>query len=148
MWQNKLKEIISIIENSKINEIEVTFWGRKYRVVKNSNITSSINSENTTADLPNHNQDAIENKNMQEVNNQIEMLSPMPGVFYRSSSPEADVFVKKGEKVKKGQILCIIEAMKIMNEIESDYDGVISDILVEDAKGIEFNQPLFLIIKN
>ena len=146
MWKHKLKEIISIIENSEVNEIEVTFWGRKYRVVKNSTMITPIGNINNTTDLSN--QDVTKSQNANEENTGIEMLSPMPGVFYQSSSPESDAFVKKGDQVKKGQVLCIIEAMKIMNEIESDYNGIISDILVEDAKGVEFNQPLFLITQN
>ena len=148
MWQSKLKEIIRIIEDSEVNEIEVTFWGRKYRVVKNRNMDASIKNKNTTVDLSKQDQDVVNNQNVSEKTSEIEMLSPMPGVFYQSSSPDSDAFVKKGDRVTKGQVLCIIEAMKIMNEIESDYDGIISDILVEDAKGVEFNQPLFLITQN
>jgi len=69
----------------------------------------------------------------------------MPGTFYSSPTPEDPAFVKKGEKVKKGQILCIIEAMKIMNEIESDYDGTIVDVCIENGEAVEYNQPLFVI---
>ena len=74
-----------------------------------------------------------------------QILSPMPGTFYRSSSPEKDAFVTEGDTVKTGQTLCIIEAMKIMNEIEAEQDGIIRKIMVEDGKPVEFNQPLFMI---
>ena len=69
----------------------------------------------------------------------------MPGTFYSSSSPEADPFVKPGDTVSKGDTLCIIEAMKIMNEIESEKNCVIKEIIVDDGSPVEFNQPLFII---
>jgi acetyl-CoA carboxylase biotin carboxyl carrier protein len=71
--------------------------------------------------------------------------SPMVGTFYTSPSPEADLFVTVGDKVKKGQTLCIIEAMKTMNQIESDKDGVVKTIIAENAEPVEFGQPLFII---
>jgi acetyl-CoA carboxylase biotin carboxyl carrier protein len=71
--------------------------------------------------------------------------SPIVGTFYRSPSPNDDVFVKVGDQVEKGQTLCIVEAMKIMNEIESDYSGEVKKILVEDAEPVEYDQPLFII---
>lgn len=74
-----------------------------------------------------------------------EVTSPIVGTFYTSSSPDADAFVKVGDKVKKGQVLCIVEAMKLMNEIESDVDGEVVEILVENAEMVEFGQPLFRI---
>lgn len=75
-----------------------------------------------------------------------QVLSPMVGTFYAQPAPDKDAFVKVGDKVKKGQILCIIEAMKLMNEIESEYDGEIVDVFVEDEEMVEYGQPLFLII--
>jgi acetyl-CoA carboxylase biotin carboxyl carrier protein len=74
-----------------------------------------------------------------------EVKSPIVGTFYRSPSPEDDVFVQVGDQVEKGQTLCIIEAMKIMNEIESDYSGEVKKILVDDAEPVEYDQPLFII---
>ena len=73
------------------------------------------------------------------------VAAPMVGTFYRSASPEAASFVELGDKVKKGQTLCIIEAMKTMNHIEADKDGVVSKILVENASPVEFGEPLFVI---
>ena len=69
----------------------------------------------------------------------------MPGTFYAAPTPEDDNYVKVGDIVKKGQTVCIIEAMKIMNEIEAEENGIIQKILVEDGHAVEFNQPLFLI---
>lgn len=71
--------------------------------------------------------------------------SPIVGTFYRAPSPDDDVFVQVGDQVEKGQTLCIVEAMKIMNEIESDYSGEVKKILVDDAEPVEYDQPLFII---
>ena len=77
----------------------------------------------------------------------VEIRSPMIGTFYRSSNPDAPPFVSVGDKVTKGQTVCIIEAMKLMNEIESEVSGVVRQILVENAQPVEFDQPLFIIEK-
>ena len=74
-----------------------------------------------------------------------EIMSPMVGTFYSAPSPDAPLFVEVGDSVRKGQVVCIIEAMKLMNEIESDCDGVVKECLVENAQGVEFGQPLFRI---
>ncbi len=78
-------------------------------------------------------------------NGLVEVSSPMVGTFYRQSDPESDPFVEVGKKVEVGETLCIIEAMKLMNEIESDVEGVVKEILVRDAQPVEYGQPLFLI---
>jgi acetyl-CoA carboxylase biotin carboxyl carrier protein len=75
----------------------------------------------------------------------VTITSPIVGTFYRSPSPDADPYVEEGDLVKKGQVLCIVEAMKLMNEIESEVDGRIIKILVESTKPVEYGQPLFLI---
>ncbi|MDZ7773988.1 MAG: acetyl-CoA carboxylase biotin carboxyl carrier protein [Balneolaceae bacterium] len=79
-----------------------------------------------------------------EIDGQV-ITSPIVGTFYRSPSPDADAFVKVGDSVEKGDTLCIVEAMKIMNEIESEHTGEIKKILVEDAEPVEYEQPLFII---
>ena len=146
MWQDKLKEIIYILENSDVNEIEVTFWGKKFRVLKNSpNVTtSSPNEAINTKNSQSSSSDNLENKNLDE-ENKISILSPMPGVFYSSQSPDKPTYVKEGDTIKSGQVLCIIESMKIMNEIESEHNGVIKKILVNNSDPVEFNQPLYII---
>ena len=149
MWQDKLKEIIYILENSDINEIDINFWGRKYRVVKSpginvvdqklnsdTDILTQDNSTTTPQDTPSANSESA---------NHNQILSPMPGTFYSAPSPEAEPFVKAGDAVKKGQTLCIVEAMKIMNEIEAESNGVISEILIKNGDPVEYNQPLFKI---
>ena len=150
MWQDKLKEIIYILENSNVNEIEVNFWGRKYRVVKNANISTAVSSlpdlkiveKNKSADKLDIKE---EPKEVESTVKGESLLSPMPGTFYSSPTPDDPAFVSKGDTVKKGTTLCIIEAMKIMNEIEAEYDGKIVDILVNNSEPVEYNQPLFII---
>ena len=150
MWQDKLKEIIYILENSNVNEIEVNFWGRKYRVVKNANISTAVSSlpdlkiveKNKSADKLDIKE---EPKEIESTVKGESLLSPMPGTFYSSPTPDDPAFVSKGDTVKKGTTLCIIEAMKIMNEIEAEYDGKVVDILVNNSEPVEYNQPLFII---
>tara|TARA_B100000579_G_scaffold359168_1_gene315791 strand:+ start:1136 stop:1606 length:471 start_codon:yes stop_codon:yes gene_type:complete len=153
MWQDKLKEIIYILENSNINEIEVNFWGRKYRVVKNANImvqdesAPQIQSSNAS---PKDKNTPLEESEVSETVPPAslegeELLSPMPGTFYSAPTPDDPKFVNVGDKVNKGQTLCIIEAMKIMNEIESEFEGTVTDIKVNNGEAVEYNQPLFLI---
>ena len=79
------------------------------------------------------------------MSNGEKILSPMPGTFYSASSPEAEAFVKPGDIISKGDTLCIIEAMKIMNEIESEFEGTVTDIKVNNGEAVEYNQPLFVI---
>ena len=146
MWQDKVKEIIYILENSNVNEIEVTFWGKKIRVLKDSpnvatrkadQIVSANNIKSSSPTNDNYKKD--DNDNLREV------LSPMPGVFYSSQSPDKPPYVNEGDKVKSGQVICIIESMKIMNEIESEHSGVVKKILMNNSEPVEFNQPLFII---
>ena len=148
MWQDKVKEIIDILENSNVNEIEVTFWGRKVRVVKNA---SGIITNHSQPEVLHSN--VVDSSNKDESVSKLEgdssdgekVLSPMPGVFYSAQSPDKPPFVNEGDRVVKGQILCIIESMKIMNEIESEHDGIIKKVLVKNSDPVEFNQPLFII---
>ena len=145
MWQDKVKEIIYILENSNVNEIEVAFWGKKIRVLKESpNVTTNIDDKtvitnNATKLSSSSNNEKVNDENIKEV------LSPMPGVFYSAQSPDKSPYVNEGDKVKSGQVICIIESMKIMNEIESEHSGVIKKILMNNSDPVEFNQPLFII---
>ena len=146
MWQDKVKEVIDIIENSNVNEIEVTFWGRKIRVVKNaSNVISSTSSSSDLSKIKSRNIEENNDKTSTADDAGEKVLSPMPGVFYIAQSPDKPPFVSEGDQVKIGQTLCIIESMKIMNEIESEQGGTIKKILVNNSDPVEFNQPLFII---
>ena len=154
MWQDKLKEIIYILENSDVNEIEVNFWGRKYRVSKQASVvvqeSSVLASKEATQNPIQSNPNPVESENTlasddNESFDGEDQLSPMPGTFYSAPTPEDEPFVSKGDVVKKGQVLCIIEAMKIMNEIESEFDGTIMKVNVNNGDPVEYNQSLFVI---
>ena len=156
MWQDKLKEIIYILENSNVNEIEIKSWGHQYRVVKNSALISN-GVQNLEQPIVVGKQEVESHKDSKKEDNSIalqsnnedskkeKVLSPMPGTFYAAPTPEDDNYVKVGDNVKKGQTLCIIEAMKIMNEIESEFDGKIKSILVKNSDPVEYDQVLFII---
>ena len=111
-------------------------------------ISNVITSNSSSSDLS-----KIKSRNVEENNDKTsiaddageEVLSPMPGVFYSAQSPDKPPFVSEGDQVKIGQTLCIIESMKIMNEIESEQSGTIKKILVNNSDPVEFNQPLFII---
>ena len=154
MWQDKLKEIIYILENSDVNEIEVNFWGRKYGVSKQASVvvqeSSGLASKEATQNAVQSNPNPVESENTlasddNESFDGEDQLSPMPGTFYSAPTPEDEPFVSKGDVVKKGQVLCIVEAMKIMNEIESEFDGTIMKVNVNNGDPVEYNQPLFVI---
>ena len=154
MWKNRLKELLYILENSNVNEIDVTFFGIRYRVVKEPNVHDESIPTTANEDRDDSNETAkLEESVDQKVEESketkgVEVLSPMPGTFYKSPSPDDASFVNEGDSVNKGDTLCIIEAMKIMNEIEAEENGIIQKILVEDGHAVEFNQPLFLINPN
>ena len=145
MWQDKLKEIIYILENSDVNEIEATFWGRRFRVVKSASVkvsspsTPAVTTSTAPSSKPEPSAEAVQPSSGENI------LAPMPGTFYSATSPDTDPFVKEGDSVSEGDTLCIIEAMKIMNEIEAEKNGTITKILVENGKPVEYNQPLFVI---
>ena len=150
MWQDKLKEIIYMLENSNINEIEVSFWGRKFRVAKEPNIViqDDSGSDVQAVDDPLESKETLdEGESVLSEESSIgeELLSPMPGTYYAAATPEDPPFISKGDSIREGQTLCIIEAMKIMNEIESECDGIVTEIMVENGDPVEYNQPLFLI---
>ena len=153
MWQDRLKEILYILENSDVNEIDVTFFGIRYRVVKEAPGVeeglpeATVTPKQTTdrSDIPEMSETATEEPDSTPG---FEVLSPMPGTFYTAPSPDDPPFVKEGDSVKKGDPLCIIEAMKIMNEIEAEDNGVIQKIFIESGQAVEFNQPLFIIEPN
>lgn len=153
MWQDRLKEILYILENSDVNEIDVTFFGIRYRVVKEASGVkeglpeATVTPKQTTdrSDIPEMSETATTEPDSTPG---VEVLSPMPGTFYRAPSPDDPPFVKEGDSVKKGDPLCIIEAMKIMNEIEAEDNGVIQKIFIKSGQSVEFNQPLFIIEPN
>lgn len=134
---NDLKELISLLKDTDIAELQIEKDGTKIRIRRHAIISPvEVQQKQKAPEVV---------KEAEEVQRLVTITSPIVGTFYRSPSPDAPPFVDIGTKVKKGQVLCIIEAMKLMNEIESDVDGVIVRILVENGQPVEYGEPLFLI---
>jgi acetyl-CoA carboxylase biotin carboxyl carrier protein len=151
MWKDKLKEVIYILENSDINEIEIQFWFRKIKVTKkppiiNSDISNlSPNIVSSTTDKPSAPLDKEDIISPKADANTFTVRSPMPGTFYSSPDPDSDSFIQINGSVSEGDTMCIVEAMKIMNEIQCERSGTVKEILVEDGSPVEFDQPLFIL---
>ncbi len=148
----KLKTLIDLVAESGVSELEVTEGEDKVRIVKNpAPIAAPIQQVYAAAPAaaPASSAPAATAAPAAEVTptepTGHAVKSPMVGTFYRSPTPGADSFVKIGDIVKEGQTLCIIEAMKLLNEIESDKSGVVKEILCENGQGVEFGQALFII---
>ena len=150
MWESRLKKLIQILEESCVNELEVRFLWQKFRVTKEGtgNVVSQTESKTDSfKEKPVEKESvSIETPSPSDINGGVELNSPMVGTFYRASSSETPPFVNEGDHVSQGQTLCIIEAMKIMNEIEAEQTGTINKILVENEQPVEYDQPLFLIV--
>lgn len=144
MDYNEIKNLINEIGNSKVDEVNLEFPdGIKISVKKNNSQIKEIQKENIIETT--NNKETITIKEKEEEQEYKMVKSPMVGTFYSKSEPTANPFVKVGDKVKKGQVLCILEAMKLMNEIESEHDGEIAEICVKDDEMVEFGQILFKI---
>jgi len=163
----EVKQLIKIVENSNISEIEIEEEGKKLRITKtfpskngDTLVVPSFQQTMPVQAMPQAVPPATTAAPAEEAPapggeakkadnpNIVEVRSPMVGTFYRAPSPDADPYVEVGQTVAVGQTLCIIEAMKLMNEIESEVAGKVVDILVENAQPVEYNQVLFLIEKS
>ena len=150
MWKDKIKEIIYMLENSDVNEIEVRFWFKKIKVTKkpavlNVDSTQLLSDNQSIPNLPKEestNQSSKTSKDITETK-LIEIKSPMPGTFYSAPDPESESFVNIGDNVNAGDTICILEAMKIMNEIQAEESGIVEEILVDNSSPVEFDQVLF-----
>jgi acetyl-CoA carboxylase biotin carboxyl carrier protein len=151
----KLKTLIDLVAESDISELEVTEGEGKVRIVKASTqqqqqvmyMPQQMQQGNYSQGAPQQSQPAAVAAApiVEEAPAGHVIKSPMVGTFYRSSSPGSPAFVEVGSMVKEGETLCIIEAMKLLNEIESDFSGVVKQILVENGQPVEFGQPLYVI---
>ncbi len=140
-----IKKLIEIMKEENLSEIEIKKPFLKIKLSKESlKGIQKIEFKEEIKEIAKEEKEKEEIKKIKEDNIYI-LKSPLVGTFYRAPSPESPPYVEIGDEVKKGDILCIIEAMKIMNEIESEVDGKIIDILVENAKPVEFGQALFKI---
>ena len=142
----KIKKLMELLEQSGISEIEVKEGEESIklsRTSKTKNINPQTPTENQKQNISGQTQEHSPNQQKEITGNTID--SPMVGIFYRSPSPDSKPFVEKGQKVNKGDTVCILEAMKMMNQVTAEESGVIKDILVEDAEPVEFGQHLFII---
>ena len=146
----KVKKLIELLEESGLSEIEITEGDDKVRITKGgkqvpqTNIVETIQESETLT--PNENIDEhAKSKNNAEFH---EVKAPMIGTYYQSPEPDAEAFVKVGDPISDGDTLCIIEAMKMMNKIESDVSGTIERIMIQNGDPVEFDQVLFLVSKN
>jgi acetyl-CoA carboxylase biotin carboxyl carrier protein len=161
MKEEEIRRLVKIVEESSIADLEVSRWGRKVKISKypgNSHQApyplAQVQIPAAPAGVPmpapavppapaaGPPQPAVA-----PAQNLVEIKSPMVGTFYRAPAPDADPYVQIGTTVSKGQVLCIIEAMKLMNEIEADFPCRIVKVLVENTQPVEYNQPLFQVEK-
>jgi len=152
----EIRQLIKIVENSKISEFEMEEEGKKLRITKNSESgpvyvqsqvpaapampASAFAMPGAAPEMP-----AASPPEESTPSNIAEVRSPMVGTFYRSPAPDADAYVQVGQMVEVGQVLCIVEAMKLMNEIESEVSGKVVKIMAENSQPVEYNQVLFQI---
>ena len=156
-----IRKLVKLVETSKIEELDIQKEGLQIRIIKEKEHTavqhvaaapppahpqhqpvSATNFETTVQEAK---IEPIPGGTSEKV---LEICSPMVGTFYRAPAPDADPYVNVGDNIQPGKILCIVEAMKLMKEIEAELSGKIVKILVENAQPIEYNQPLFLVEKS
>ena len=143
----EIQEIINFIKKSDLDDVSIETENIKIRVKKNNGNFTTIEQLKVVKTEIQPQAPPVENKVSEEkkekISNNIIIKSPMIGTFYRSPNPESDPFVSEGDSIKVGQTICIVEAMKLFNDIESEVSGKIVKILVDDNSPIEFDQPLF-----
>ena len=158
MWVSKIRKLIKLVEESDIGELEISSWGQRVRISKKPRGLNAPASESPTTNI------TIEPKTktgapaptqapaqepaktvLEDTDHLVPIKSPMVGTFYRTPAPDAKPYVELNQQIAMGQVVCIIEAMKLMNEIESEVVGRVAKILVENGKPVEFGQTLFLI---
>lgn len=147
----KIEELITIIEKSSFNEIEVREGRNSIRIggrQSQNDTNNTLITEKTKMPKPQKCSVQEQGTTLPSKSERLEgkyIRSPMIGTFYHSAAPNSRPFVLEGQNIKIGDTLCIIEAMKIMNQIEAETSGIILEIIVKDGASVEYNQPLFLI---
>ena len=143
----KLKTLIDLVSESNVSELEITEAEGKVRIVKSAGVVQQFVAAASVAAAPAAAPAApvaeLPAPPAAVVGHQVK--SPMVGTFYRASAPGAKPFIEIGAQVKEGDVLCIIEAMKILNEIEADKTGTVTRVLAENGQAVEYGQPLFVI---
>lgn len=165
MNEKYIKRLIRLVEESEIESLEVSHWGRSVKITQRLNHASNghlaASTTVTPADtvpiarattpptpaeaVPAETVRAEETPPASDKSKLVPIVSPMVGTFYAAPAPDADPYVSLNAKVRVSQVVCIVEAMKLMNEIESEFNGRVAEILVENGSPVEFGQKLFLI---
>ena len=141
----KIKTLIEMLEASNLNEIEVSQGEESVRISKSSGEIKVLQDSNIGINNESQSINKIDNNQIENEIKGNQVTSPIVGTFYRKPSPDKEPFVKVGDIINKGDVLCIIEAMKMMNEIKSEFDGKISSIEVDDGQPVEFGQTIIVI---
>ena len=133
-----------MLQDSDLTEIEVTEGEESVRISRGSS-KEVVYEKNVAQEFtPSANSEVVLSQNS-VIDDQSNIKSPIVGTFYRKPAPDKPPYVEKGDKVEVGQVVCIVEAMKMMNEIKSEFSGIVEEIYIEDATPVEFDQPLFKI---
>ncbi len=159
MNEKYIRKLIRLVEESEIESLEVSSWGRKVKITQRlahssngsghavSVVQPLVTPSYVEASKPPPPQTAptAETPAVEETGKLVPIKSPMVGTFYSAPSPDASSYVSLNEKISVGQVVCIVEAMKLMNEIESEISGRVAKIMIQNAQPVEFGQTLFLI---
>ena len=137
--RQEIQDLVEILTAQNLNEIEVQRGDVRIRIRRESPASVPAPVSTGSGQVPDAVIGSLERESL------LTVTSPVVGTFYRSSSPDAEPYVEEGDLVSRGQVLCLVEAMKLMNEIESEVDGRVVKVLVENEAGVEYGQPLFVI---
>ncbi len=141
----EIKDMINLMNENNLSELEIEKDGFKIRLKKEPKTTDLSGGEILIERRLQPREAKSSQKEEIEISKLIEIKAPMVGTFYSAASPESPAYVKKEDIIENGQVICIIEAMKLMNEIKSEVKGTIKEILVENGDPVEFGQTLFLV---
>lgn len=152
MNEKQIRSLIKLVEESNIGSLEVSSWGRRVKITGVGLVSSNGNEGAQLAPVPVVTSPPppvvsapIPEAPKTDTSNLVEVKSPMVGTFYAASSPESPLYVSLNERITEGQVVCIVEAMKLMNEIEAEVSGRIAEICVQNAQPVEFGQVLFKV---
>jgi acetyl-CoA carboxylase biotin carboxyl carrier protein len=141
----EIQNIINFIKKTDLDDVSIETENYKIRVKKNNTEVTQL-KEKMPVEIENDETKPVEESEIET--NHITIKSPMVGTLYRSPNPESEPYINEGDTINEGQTICIIEAMKLFNEIESEFSGKVIKILVDDISPVEFDQPLFIIDPN
>ncbi|HDL02906.1 MAG TPA: acetyl-CoA carboxylase biotin carboxyl carrier protein [candidate division Zixibacteria bacterium] len=157
MNEKMIRKLIKLVEDSRIDQLEVSSWGRKVRITRRINANNghfdqamavqavAAPSPAPAAPIPEAPVSKVDSAAVDADKKYVEVKSPMVGTFYAAPAPDAQPYVTLNQRIEVGQVVCIVEAMKLMNEIESEVAGRVAKVMVDNAQPVEFGQVLFLI---